>query len=850
MSALFLSLCLVAGADPQLIAIIPVPARPAPAREEKYEHFVPLGLTADGARLIAQVGTDLVHWDVAANKLAARWEKALPDQSQDRAAVSEDGRWLGVANGRIWKLWSITDRRCVATFVLPHEAIRFLAVSPNGNTAVTVGRRDLRIWDVPTGREKASYSGASDVSWVASNTAFDEHIVFDRSTSELVWLTTTGAIRRVALRDTPVVDGPHADPFRLVRPIRATPDGKELVYPGEESWVTLDRETGAVISKVGQSTEKNDADLGKENAPRLWTLDRTGKRIISHAWGKDSYLRVIDRVDGRTIARHQYEAYESRELLAVSPTGDEAYLSRPEMNGFDAIETKTGKLARDLGPFGQLLEPGTKAEPDLSFKDGLFLSESQFLVLNQSWQLRLYDIQNPQQIVRQTTVPGDGRMHRMTLSPTGNTLAVVGYGNPYVSDDENVVPKLHLWNVHGGNWLSAELLPSPGEPLFTPDGEYVVIPCEGLERSTVYAVIDVFTGQRRHVLRAPEGLSGRLLPGPTGELGWERASYVDTPVFRFELDCKKGELRPIPVVWTKRWSADGRVSPDRRSELSPTDTKHKNLASPVLKRHRAVNSVYVSGYSRDDLRFSPDSRYFAIRTTTFLGDVFTGRCDTKALPGEFIAFSPSGDRIALQTEAGVGLVEKSSVLPRPSQALLSVMQARAHWRNLANLSPQAKTERPVFEAAMLALVASPASALEAAQTELKPARPLADATLRSLFAQLDNPSPDAQLAAFDQLATMDRRILAKITELQKSEASHEAKRLARKAAEAIPDDAPTQPQDIQAVNAVEVLERIGTADSAKLLARLAEGDPAATLTREAIAAHYRLSRLQELRGRR
>ena len=52
------------------------------------------------------------------------------------------------------------------------------------------------------------------------------------------------------------------------------------------------------------------------------------------------------------------------------------------------------------------------------------------------------------------------------------------------------------------------------------------------------------------------------------------------------------------------------------------------------------------------------------------------------------------------------------------------------------------------------------------------------------------------------------------------------------------------------MNAVEVLERIGTADALKLLGTLAEGDPAASLTREAGYAHYRLKSLQELREKR
>ena len=55
-------------------------------------------------------------------------------------------------------------------------------------------------------------------------------------------------------------------------------------------------------------------------------------------------------------------------------------------------------------------------------------------------------------------------------------------------------------------------------------------------------------------------------------------------------------------------------------------------------------------------------------------------------------------------------------------------------------------------------------------------------------------------------------------------------------------DAPLrQPDEVRATRAVEVLERINTADARQLLESLAKGDPTARLTREAAASLQRLA---------
>src|SRR5581483_5218580 len=133
----------------------------------------------------------------------------------------------------------------------------------------------------------------------------------------------------------------------------------------------------------------------------------------------------------------------------------------------------------------------------------------------------------------------------------------------------------------------------------------------------------------------------------------------------------------------------------------------------------------------------------------------------------------------------------------------------------------------------------PAAAVERFRRELPPAAAPDPAAVAALVARLDSDDFAARDAAEAKLAELGELAADALRPAAERSASAEQRARARQLLDRIGVVA-ADPRRLRAVRAVEVVERVGSADARRLLAAWAGGAEGALLTREARAALDRL----------
>jgi hypothetical protein len=136
------------------------------------------------------------------------------------------------------------------------------------------------------------------------------------------------------------------------------------------------------------------------------------------------------------------------------------------------------------------------------------------------------------------------------------------------------------------------------------------------------------------------------------------------------------------------------------------------------------------------------------------------------------------------------------------------------------------------------MAATPRLAVPLLAARLSPASAPPVETLKKLLADLDNDRFQTRQTAFKQLADLGELAEAALQETLKADASAEKRRRVEQLLSA-PRTIPS-PEQLRAIRAVEILERIGNAEAKRVLDGIAKGAPPAQLTREAQSALDRL----------
>jgi RNA polymerase sigma factor (sigma-70 family) len=200
-----------------------------------------------------------------------------------------------------------------------------------------------------------------------------------------------------------------------------------------------------------------------------------------------------------------------------------------------------------------------------------------------------------------------------------------------------------------------------------------------------------------------------------------------------------------------------------------------------------------------------------------------------------LAFAPDGKTMASAGADTTALVWDLSALGRGKKAApLSAKAAAAHWKALAGVSASEAYE------AIAALAADPERAVPLLRKRLKPGR--VDAReVEKLVAALDGNNFAARQKATDELRKLGELALPQLRKALAGQLTLEARRRLEELVSLATGEVPGG-DDLRVWRAVEVLERIGTAEARQVLRRLAEAMPPTRRNAPACEALDRLGR--------
>jgi hypothetical protein len=236
------------------------------------------------------------------------------------------------------------------------------------------------------------------------------------------------------------------------------------------------------------------------------------------------------------------------------------------------------------------------------------------------------------------------------------------------------------------------------------------------------------------------------------------------------------------------------------------------------------------------LAASPDGRWLAAGDETggvHVWEVDGVRRHVWAAHGAAVtalAFSADGKRLLTAGEDGTALVWLTAKLPRGA-AKAPAPPPAACWEKLGGAGTESLR-------ALAALAARGDEAVAFLKTKLAPAAPADPKELAALLQDLDSPQFGKRSRATRGLEELGERAAAALRAALPKAASGEAKRRLQALLARL--DGPLPPARLREVRAVEALERLGSPAAVALLQALAQGAPAARLTREARASLERL----------
>jgi WD40 repeat protein len=847
---------LAAGGDPRV-----PPARPA---VDAYGDPLPEGA-------LARLGTHRFR--------PGGWGQVVDCQ------LSPDGRLLAVVNNHQVALLDATTGKHV--WVL-HEGINHvgvLAFTCDGTILAGADQANLYLWDVATGRTRRQlpYPKASEgdapIQLFLTSLSFSadgKHLaagfcsagrtgignqVLPTPGLACLWDVASGVQRRVL-----------CIPPDLGQAAALSPDGKVLAMwahqfhrPTKEGGPAMALELWDVAT--GKRLWQTQMDAGTNRL--LCAVFSPDRRILAAAPGKDS-VWLLDVATGK-VARRLTGPEGVGAPVQLSPDGATVAAAVPG-GAVQLWERESGKrLVLHKGPFGwpgalvyptpgkmrvcgrngqaacvwdlpggRLLSPSTGHEHTL--REVAFVAAGKGLVsVGDDGKICHWDRACGKELkhhyVAAEKVHGQPGFFnaRMTLSPDGKLLA---------GHDVHRDPVVHLWDTATGKLVRSLPGPqkAPAEHLaFSPDGRRLAT--EDMDHAV--HVWDLATGALIRRLDPPPGAlnmscGGRLAFSSDGRL---------LAVLEHLGDCADGHV----FLWDLAAGKEVRHFQDRMP-MSVALSPDSNVLATAGRRGGVLWDVATGqqlcrledpGPDVWHLAFSPDGRTLAggwhiwkdTEPGVGLWETATGQLRCKfgghRVYVSCLRFSLDGALLASGSEDTTALLW--DVTGRHLAARAAERKPEELWTDLASMAAE-----PAFRATG-ALLDDPATALALFRERLRPARlkDFDEAAIGRLIADLDDPSFRVREKAARELQQTGKPAVPLLRERLPQARSLEQRRrmeaVLTRLVKALP-----RSEELQALRAVEVLERIGNAEARELLTRLTHGDGRAYLTEHARAALKRL----------
>jgi hypothetical protein len=432
-----------------------------------------------------------------------------------------------------------------------------------------------------------------------------------------------------------------------------------------------------------------------------------------------------------------------------------------------------------------------------------------------------------------------GDILALAISANGNSLACSsGTGSGLV----------HVWDVKMLKYntvsLPEDLRAFQYWLAISPDGQTVACSSHG---DKVY-VCDVPTGKVRFEVKVRRQTNSRTYTNPMAFSPDSNCLAISHPLDTNDIcifDVHTGALRRRLPAWggedflayTPGGEAIVYAGSDPNAFTMIDAVTGKVLTSADI-RSRSEASVWIYGGG-----VSPDGRMIAVTTdkTIDIFELATAELIRKIPHGayrpRFVAFSPDGKNLACPGPDADAIVW--SLAPK---GLMPVADGKLSQAELAALWADLGSNAAAGQKAIWLLAAAPKQATAFLDQRMKRLPPVDPKRLNELLVNLDDAKFSVREAATYELKKLGRRAEPALRKLLTEQPSEEVRRRVQSLLTALgPDEPmPLKGDALQAMRAIQVLERIGTRDAIALLEELSEGAVSARTAREAQGVLRRL----------